>query len=305
MYIIYIYIYKQKFRIYTHLLSSRSMMTQGSGGESIITTQRNNTKTEKYLTYIGWLLITIYLWTLPAFASYFSQNDNIEICTTPASKIECKRGNYSEITGLEYGCGCGQGIFGQHVCPVDSWGFSISSFIVSGPATALFVTLCILPIRSLWLYVLSSISQSLESGIFHITSAAITCIWASLVAFTLLFIGVLTATLCISSWIHAILVICFLSLSFSLFLILIYLHNEDEEEVHIIILVMIMTLVSTIGFAVSGITFSQELHDYPYLTWIFESAAITFFTSLPYLVILSKSDGEKIDIDDIELSDSM
>jgi len=67
--------------------------------------------------------------------------------------VYCADGtSFYNLTGLYTGCGCGQGIFGQNVCAVTTYGFTISGFIATAPATGAMAILSVLPCAAIWIF---------------------------------------------------------------------------------------------------------------------------------------------------------
>jgi len=116
------------------------------------------------LTVGYWLAFSAYLFLLPwlsdTFNSMFWDRSTWQgpLCQvsvfTPG--LECKNGDDLVELAISrnrtYICGCGQGLFGEALCPVVPGGFSVSFFIGSSTATAIFTFLSFWPMLSLWWY---------------------------------------------------------------------------------------------------------------------------------------------------------
>lgn len=116
-----------------------------------------------WIAIAAWALYAIFLFGLPLWSNYF--NDRLEffnfqphlsdsttghLCTTAPDNMLCTNGKsfllISEhrraISGrTNVGCGCGQGVFGEGLCPSDPSGFTISTFISTTPALGAFAFL--------------------------------------------------------------------------------------------------------------------------------------------------------------------
>lgn len=103
-----------------------------------------------FIWSIGSALLSLYVFLLPLFANLFTQNQNSILCS---SSVYCADGtSYYNLTGLLNGCGCGQGIFGQNVCAVTTYGYTISGFIATAPATGVMAILSVLPCIAIWVF---------------------------------------------------------------------------------------------------------------------------------------------------------
>ena len=101
-----------------------------------------------------WLIpsgfLSLYVFLLPYLANKFDSNDNNLLCS---SHVYCADGSsYYNKTGNLIGCGCGQGIFGQNICSITTFGYTISGYIATAPATGAMASLSALPIAAIWLY---------------------------------------------------------------------------------------------------------------------------------------------------------
>jgi len=131
--------------------------------------------------WMFFLVFEAYLWGLPAFAKWqFTMDANHTIfedyCWTPAEHITCGvnpyTGNktYKELVdelgltyryksdGKLYGCGCGEAVFADYVCPYVPPGadfpvsFGISQYIGTAPASGAMGAVSMVPILAMWYY---------------------------------------------------------------------------------------------------------------------------------------------------------
>lgn len=78
------------------------------------------------------------------------------LCTTPVQEMHCTDGqNFAELalkhrgpTGM--GCGCGQGVFGENLCPMTMYGHTLSDFVSSTPALGAMLGLGAFPLGGAW-----------------------------------------------------------------------------------------------------------------------------------------------------------
>jgi len=77
------------------------------------------------------------------------------LCTTPAEEMHCTDGqNFTELAlkyrGVAYGCGCGQGVLGEGLCPMTSYGHTLSDFVSTGPGISAMLGLGFFPLVGTW-----------------------------------------------------------------------------------------------------------------------------------------------------------
>jgi len=115
----------------------------------------------------SWFLLMAYLVSLPVLSNwannrYFDYTSpkraGAGLCTVPAHEMYCTDGqDFATLAkkhrGAAVGCGCGQGIFGEGLCPVAKSGFTISSFISTSTGTGLMAALTAVPSLSTWWYI--------------------------------------------------------------------------------------------------------------------------------------------------------
>jgi len=78
------------------------------------------------------------------------------LCVTPAHEIHCTNGeNFTELAlrhrGKAVGCGCGQGILGEGLCPITSYGYTLSDYVSTAPSIAAMLGLGFFPLQGAWL----------------------------------------------------------------------------------------------------------------------------------------------------------
>merc|ERR1719183_186681 len=77
------------------------------------------------------------------------------MCDTPAEQIHCTNGeNFTELAmkyrGKPVGCGCGEGVLGEGLCPMTSYGYTLSDFVSTEPAIAAMLGLGFFPLLGTW-----------------------------------------------------------------------------------------------------------------------------------------------------------
>jgi len=149
------------------------------------------------------------------------------MCITPADEMTCTDGqNFTALAiaarGEAIGCGCGQGVLGEGLCPMTSYGYTLSDFVSTGPAIATMLGLGFFPLLGTWVntmmvndlaqptYLIGMIhffSMVVFQSSYILWSIASDCIFPTAHAIlTVLFLGaflahwVCTAGICLAKW---------------------------------------------------------------------------------------------------------
>lgn len=225
----------------------------------------------------------LYIWCLPLLADAFDYN-NDAVCATPASDITCYDEGVDGKTTLAVvhphvstACGCGQGVFGQAACPVASWGYSISGYIATPPATALMGILSTLPIAAMWLY--GTGSPDLHSKLRALQPAGWLhhVVWWSLLAFQVCYLCFLVGTICLFDLFHTVVVGTFAVAGVIHFGAIGYIHYryfDEQQEAKAILFLTLMVVLGMVGIAVFGANFVFH-HTHAYGLWAAECVALT------------------------------
>jgi hypothetical protein len=77
------------------------------------------------------------------------------MCDTEAKYMHCSDGqNFTELAlkyrGKAVGCGCGQGVLGEGLCPMTSYGYTLSDFVSTEPSIAAMLGLGFFPLLGTW-----------------------------------------------------------------------------------------------------------------------------------------------------------
>merc|ERR1712039_682526 len=108
--------------------------------------------------------------------------------------------------GKPIGCGCGQGVLGEGLCPMTSYGYTLSDFVSTGPAIAMMLGFGFFPLLGTWMntILVNKIAEPtyLTGWIHYIT----------LMGFQVSYILWSIASDCIFPTWHAILTVAFLGL---------------------------------------------------------------------------------------------
>lgn len=116
-----------------------------------------------HTTTVLWLCFVAYVFSLATL----SRSVNAEygdaspqswelngLCTFPQASAKCYNGVNLTAAMIQSNrthlCGCGQGVFGEGICDIRGYGFSLSYFISSTPATGMMVTSSIAPMLAMW-----------------------------------------------------------------------------------------------------------------------------------------------------------
>lgn len=191
------------------------------------------------LAWIFFLVYEAYIWGLPTYAEMQFADENHTIferyCWTPAEYITCganpKTGfkTYQELVddnenlsyryknGKLYGCGCGEGIFADHVCPYIPPGanftnasFGISQYIGTAPASGAMGAVSMVPITLMWYYgtgassALANLNPFLASWSTKSRWLLDLLIWGTLLVFQVMYGAFVSFTWCIDHDLHRI-----------------------------------------------------------------------------------------------------
>ncbi|CAK0897299.1 unnamed protein product [Prorocentrum cordatum] len=126
---------------------------------------------------ITWPMFCLYLITQPWMANWtnnawhafsstydvYADNGSLEgsyirkrgMCSVPASEIHCSDGqNFTELAiaarGTPIGCGCGEGVYGEGLCPMTFYGYTLSDFVSTAPALGAMLGLGFFPLLGTW-----------------------------------------------------------------------------------------------------------------------------------------------------------
>lgn len=131
------------------------------------------------------------------------------LCTTPAQELHCTNGeNFTELAlkyrGVALGCGCGQGVLGEGLCPMTAYGHTLSDFVSTGPSIAAMLGLGFFPLQGAWrtTEVINKMAQP-SPAVARMHSASLMVFQISYIAW-----GVCSA--CIFPTSHAVLTVIFL-----------------------------------------------------------------------------------------------
>lgn len=227
------------------------------------------------VAYVG---ICLYVWLLPILADVFDYNSETEFCNSP---ITCTDGTkFADLVGPT-GCGCGQGVFGQSACPVGAYGYTISSFIATAPATGVTAVVSALPLMAIW-YVGTGSSHIHARD--EVPSWIRGTIWWSMVGFQVAYGVFLGGTYCIYPNLHEAAVISFVAFGIIHYALIAYVHLvhfSDKTEGSLIILMSSVTVAGFCGLAISGYLFNYEdVYSIKYMPWMFECISYTAGFSL-------------------------
>jgi len=131
----------------------------------------------KKMVVIAWILwgaLWAFLYFMPHYVPYVNKHFATATCATPtwelmrSQNISCMNG--ADLTklaraagrlnwkGEPVACGCGQGVFGEDICPlgflgqINSQGYTVSNYIGTAPGAAAFVLFMTGPSAMAWVY---------------------------------------------------------------------------------------------------------------------------------------------------------
>lgn len=229
------------------------------------------------------------------------------ICTTPLSDMVCTDGeNFTELA-LKYrprhpfGCGCGEGILGEGLCPRSFYGYTLSDYVSTAPALGAMLGFAFFPLMGLTKVMKVTISgcnpSFLQSRVLY----------GSLTSFQAFFILWGIASVCIFPKAHAILTVAFLG-SFMVFALMLLwvLRTGDREggkhriEESILFFGAVISFIVITAGAIPRIAltidnkvqkpwFPNLNHGFgSYVFWLGEAIGLSIFFGLHPLVAMAK-----------------
>jgi hypothetical protein len=77
------------------------------------------------------------------------------MCSVSASEMHCADGqNFTELAlrarGTAIGCGCGEGVYGEGLCPMTFYGYTLSDYVSTAPALGAMLGLGFFPLLGTW-----------------------------------------------------------------------------------------------------------------------------------------------------------
>jgi len=138
-----------------------------------------------------------------------SANFRTGMCITPGAEMHCTNGrDFTELAlkyrGADVGCGCGEGVYGEGLCPMTMYGYTLSDFVSSPPALGAMTGLGFFPLLGTWMNT-ASINKHAKPTKFM---AALH--FNTMLVFQLSYIFWSMASACIFPTTHAILTVVFL-----------------------------------------------------------------------------------------------
>lgn len=102
-------------------------------------------------------------WTYSAEYDVYGDNGSLEsasfrtgMCNTAGEEMHCTNGaNFTELAlkyrGQDVGCGCGEGVYGEGLCPMTMYGYTLSDYVSSPPALGAMLGLGFFPLMGTWM----------------------------------------------------------------------------------------------------------------------------------------------------------
>lgn len=284
------------------------------------------------LTVISWVLFSFFLLTQPWMANwvnnrYHAQFDkrtlyNITVgehfskskytlkyglCTIPAADYICTDGaNFTELAlkyrpDYPFACGCGEGIYGEGLCPRTSYGYTLSDYVSSPPALGAMLGLSTFPLIG---------ARQLTSTIIEAHGASkpvARILVGSLNSFQVNYILWGMASVCVFEAAHALLTMTFLGsyIVFALAVLYLFHQNENKKELNldqwvIFVGAVISFLAISLGSIPRACLVIDGMLDKPmfpdmnqggigsYVFWLGEAVGLSVFFGLYPLVLLAK-----------------
>jgi len=254
------------------------------------------------ITVTYWVGFTMYIFALPWLSDSLNQkywwNPPNQaglgpLCHTSvfAPGLECKNGQDLVDIALRHNrtwiCGCGQGLFGESLCPVVPGGFSVSFFVGSSMGTGLFTFLSFWPMLSLWWYQdwLQRTHQNPPEKLLRYS-------WSALCGVQV-FYGLLCCTqVCFFPRCHAVCWILFLICWFTHISLISWICRSDpalQKVTHVIATNVLIVFFANIGmFLSTQIDCFLSMHVCSYGYWFFECIQLSAISGMScFLVVLA------------------
>lgn len=250
------------------------------------------------LTVLYWIAFTVFLFSLPWLSDTYNQKFWNRagwlgpLCHTSVFTpgLECKNGqdliDIATRHNRTWICGCGQGLFGESLCPVVPGGFSVSFFIGSSTATGIFTFLSFWPMLSLWWY---------HDWLDRFAKPPPDLVWDAWLA--LCGVQVLYGVLCFTQ-------VCFFPKAhvffWALFLFfwfchiitiayICYLNPNLKKALHVIVTTVMIVVVANTGMVFSShVDCERSMHICTYGYWFFECIQLSAISGMScFLVVLA------------------
>jgi len=227
------------------------------------------------------------------------------ICTTPVSDMVCTNGaNFTELANKyrphhTFGCGCGEGILGEGLCPRTSYGYTLSDYVSTAPGLGLMIGLATYPLIGVHRLMRTIISKQT----WNTSEFDKSLLFVSLNSFQINFIAWGFASVCIFPVAHALFTAIFLGsfMVFALTLLKVVNANDgklDLEQYVIVIGATLSFFAIVIGaiprtFLVIDSTLKRGIfpnwnHGFgAYVFWLGEAIGLSVFFGFYPLVTLA------------------
>lgn len=254
------------------------------------------------ITVTYWLGFTIYIFALPWLSEHYNQmywwNPPNQgglgpLCHTSifSPGLECKNGDDLAELALRHNrtwiCGCGQGLFGESLCPVVDGGFSVSFFIGSSMGTGLFTFLSFWPMLSLWWY-----QDWLERSHQNPPETLLRYSWVALCGVQV-FYGLCCCTqICFFPSLHAVCWVCCVICWFNHIGLIWTICKSDpklQKAARVIATNLLVVFFANIGMLISvGMDCDKSKHVCTYGYWFFECIMLSGISGMScFLVVLA------------------
>lgn len=212
------------------------------------------------------------------------------MCITPAKEFHCTDGqNFTELAlkyrGVALGCGCGQGILGEGLCALDPQGYTLSTFISTGPGTGAMAGLSFVPILATWWYI------DVVNLHFKPSTMVAAASWWTMAGFQFAYGWFLIATDCTMPVAHGTLTNIWIAFFALHCLIVGYICNFKDPVGQITICIAVFAFV-TISLGFLPVIFpALVLGKGAYIFWLGEAVSLTsMFGVTPLLLVFGYVD---------------
>lgn len=250
----------------------------------------------KQVLIVSWLFSAVYVFSLPLLSVYANARvgdtspfsfETPGLCSLPPTAVTCSNGvNLTEALnawGRKNACGCGQGVFGEGVCPLVDQGYSISGFVATGPGTGMMALFTLVPIVSMWAYMDFVYHNAVLQPWLAIGCAA------SLVSFQVFYMLFLSASFCVFPSLHEVVVSIFILSLIIHFLLLAGAAAQASAEPwlkNLIFAAVVLAVTSLVAGLVSQNLYVTKRINWPYGFWLGECVGLSMAMGLSPLLFL-------------------
>lgn len=245
--------------------------------------------------YISYACLVMWLFGLPWWADllngWFGDMVNEQapngICSVPPAQMQCYGGrNFAELaaaSGRRGGCGCGQGVLGEALCPVYDYGYQISGLTATAFGTGTTAVVSAVPCAAMWW------ANAILSEQLPMSDKVKNLLWWLLAWAQLLYFGFVMSPICIFGPIHLIVCVACGAVGLLERTIITYqcaLHRQSARVAWIVGALSAFSVVSLFASMIGAFVFLRKMTDWPYGLWLGQSLGLCSALAVAPAVLL-------------------